>query len=231
MKLSVGIMTILLAITTSDRVQAQMDSTTLRFAADVLLGTEYGKSEDKVCVKWKEAPTLSTFSDGKYHDAIIEHVVKQLNECLPERMHIKILSHDNPDATLIVHFKPKDEFAEICKQYNAFYIPNNAGYYSVIWNEKYEIQKGVVLIDHARLRGDRLQHFVLEEITQSLGLGGDSARIEDSVFYEDMSIKKIGKTTRLTQIDKQLIRFLYTHVESGMEPIELGYAIGRHWKD
>jgi hypothetical protein len=98
------------------------------------------------------------------------------------------------------------------------------------WNSDYEIEKATVLIASDKLSGRRLQHFVLEELTQSLGLAGDSNRFEDSVFFENSPEKKYGSAVEFSTLDRQLIRFLYEHVPAGTPPVELGVLLERHWQ-
>jgi hypothetical protein len=87
----------------------------------------------------------------------------------------------------------------------------------------------VVLIATDRSSGRRLNHFVLEEVTQALGFPGDSKRFEKSVFYEDASKNRYGRATNLSKLDKRLIEFHYTHNRVGQTPLETGLKMAKHW--
>ena len=209
--------------------QSTLDQNTIRFVADVLCGTEFAENEEKLCSRWAKAPSLSTFGPGSHHPAVIANVVRQLNECLPASNQIKLLEPDNSSANIKVYFVPLAQFPAISKENGFATLDGNLGFFDVRWNAKYEIERATVLIADDKLRGRRLHHFVLEEVTQCFGLAGDSKRIPGSVFYEDRSKKLFGEATRLSDLDKKLIRFLYTHVRPGSQPVELGVALARHW--
>ena len=215
---------------TVNRVAAQLEPTTIRFIGDVLVGTEFGtRSDDRVCVRWETSPRLSTFGSSSHHPAIIQKTVTQINACLPANRQIEILQPYDQTATIKVHFIPLNEFARFAEKHNAQVDNRNWGMFFLRWNRLYEIEGATVLIASDKLSGRRLQHFILEEITQSLGLGGDSGQFKESVFYEKPENREYGTALEFTDLDRKSIRFLYEHVPAGTGPVELGVLLERHW--
>ena len=90
------------------------------------------------------------------------------------------------------------------------------------WNSDYEIERAAVLIATDKLSGYRLHHYLLEEITQSLGFPGDSDRSNKSVFFENKKEKKYGKATNLSSKDRDLIRLHYFFNSPGDSPVQVG---------
>ena len=125
---------------------------------------------------------------------------------------------------------PFDTMPEFAKEKKLVYRAPNLGFFNVRWNGRFELVEANVMIGEDKLKGDRLRHFLLEEITQSLGFGGDSARFSESVFLENMRQKSFGSAVRLSKLDRQLIKFHYNHVTPGSHPIELGILMAKHWK-
>ncbi len=208
---------------------AQMDTETVRFVGEVLIGTEFGAKRDQVCKKWINGPRLSTFGPESHHPAIVSNVIQQINECLPMDRRIANIGPNIESANLKLYFVPLAEFEQIAKKHNFAYVPQNHGFFSINWNDKYEIVNAVVLIANDKLRDRKLSHYVIEELTQVMGLPGDSSRFKDSVFYEESSKGDYGTATRLSSMDKKLIRFLYQHVDPGMHPVELGILMTKKW--
>ncbi len=209
--------------------QGVLDQKTVRFVSDVICHNEFKVQGEWQTNRWNKSPTLSTFGPDSHHPTVIANVVKQINECLPDQYQIELLEPNNTDAHIKVYFVALSEFPTVAKEHEIRYVDGNMGFFDVSWNNRFEIQKASILIAHDKLRGRRLHHFVLEEITQSLGLSGDSKRFEDSVFYEDQSKGEYGTTSRLSKLDKKTIRFFYTHVKPGSHPIEVGIQMARHW--
>lgn len=210
---------------------AQLDQKTIRFVGEVLVGTEYGSPfKDQVCVRWETRPRLSTFGDGSHHPAVVKKTVDQINSCLPSTRQIEILEANDPSATIKLYFVPLKEFDRFAKEEKVQVSSSDWGVFFLQWNGAYEIEKAVVLIASDKLSGHRLQHFIIEELTQCLGLAGDSNRFEDSVFFENLTAKKYGSAVEFSSLDRKLIRFLYEQVPAGTGPVELGVLLERHWQ-
>ena len=80
----------------------------------------------------------------------------------------------------------------------------------------------MVLISTTGLTADERAHLIREELTQSLGLLADSARYEDSIFYQEWTT-----TNRYSPLDRAVIEMLYQPlllpgitVEEALEALE-----------
>ena len=106
-------------------------------------------------------------------------------------------------------------------------MDGNSGYVYTFWNRDYEIYKAIVLLATDRLRGRSLRHFTFEEVTQSLGVLNDSPLFPDSIFFA--SDADGGGATTLSPLDRDLVRFFYTHVSPGDQQPELDAAFDAYW--
>lgn len=209
--------------------QADANRETLLFVGDVLTKAEYIGVDGNRVVKWKQSPTLSAFGDRDRHRSVVAATVREINRALPADIQIKRLDDDDPTASIKIYFTQQKSFDEIAKQYNFDVVAGNRGFFYVKWNGQFEIQEAIILIAEDKLAGPALRHYVLEETVQSLGLCGDSKRFATSIFYEDAAQGQFGSATRLTTIDRKLVRFLYDHVDPGSVPIEVGQLFEKHW--
>ena len=157
-------------------------------------------------------------------------MVDELNSALPKDYKIELLEPNDESATLRVWFMPYDKLPEFAKEKKLVYRKPNLGFFNVRWNGRFELVEANVLIGEDKLRGDKMQHFLLEEITQSMGFGGDSARFSESVFFENQRQRSFGSAVKLSELDRKLIDFHYNHVTPGSHPIELGILMAKHWE-
>lgn len=216
---------------TNNCVAQDWDQQVIRFVGEVAVGTEYSRT-DQVVMKWTEPAKLSVFNATDRQSRVASWAVEQVNEVLSStEMSIKILEPDDEAATLKVIFAPFDEFANVAAEHDFEPFPNNDGGFYIWWNERYEIERAVVLLSSDRLKNRQLQHFALEEISQSLGFAGDSSRFANSVFYENDAESEYGDATRFSKLDKKLMRFIYNHVEPGTPPVELGMIMSKLWAE
>ncbi|MGE3805047.1 MAG: DUF2927 domain-containing protein, partial [Gemmataceae bacterium] len=103
----------------------------------------------------------------------------------------------------------------------------NWGYFHLSWNGKFELTKAYVLIAKDKLEGKKLRHFLLEEITQSLGPASDSPAFPDSIFFQNGADG--GNAERLSDLDQKLLRFFYNHLKPGAKADDVRAALKTHW--
>lgn len=207
-----------------------IDPEVARFVGEVAVGTEYNEGS-RVTVKWSDPVKLSLYDADAKQTRITKECIDKINRALATtNMKIEVLEANDPDATLKVYFAPLANFQEIADKHDINYVQGNWGYFYLMWNDKYEIKRAVVMLASDRLRGQRLKHFALEEITQALGLAGDSSRFEESLFFENQSRRKTGTATELSELDTKLLRFFYNRVEPGMHAVELGILMAKQWQ-
>ena len=205
------------------------DRETLLFVGDVLTKTEYKVSNGGRVVRWKQVPTLSVFGDQDRHQPVVAQALREINRAMPENLQVRQLDDEDDAALIKLYFIKLESFEDVAKQHDFEAVAGNRGLFFIKWDRNYEIKLSIILIAEDKLSGKSLSHFVLEEVVQSMGLGGDSARFPKSVFYEDQTLFRYGSATRLAPIDRKLIRFLYEQVPAGSVPIEVGQLFEKHW--
>jgi len=222
---------ILVGLLVTPSAEAQTEDATayeLRWIEEVILGPEYGGSGE-VCSRWVNTPTLSVFGANEDQEKIAREAVHHLNQTLartPIRQ-IMLLYPENSRADILVYFAPVREFPSIASRHNFKYTKGNLGYFWTWWNGRNEIYRGVVLISSDVLDKGRLRHYVLEEITQVLGLSNDSPRFYESIFY---SYHSDGGTAQwLCRQDMQLIHLFYNHIPPGARKADVQAAYQSHW--
>lgn len=200
-----------------------------RFASKVCLGPEYGKRK-AVCSRWITSPGLSVLGASREEKEVVENAVAEINAALQHTdIAIEIGDDNSENAQIKVYCASYREFPKIAKANNFRYHPGNIGYFWTFWNSKHQIYRAVVLLASDRLEGDRRKHFVLEEITQCLGLSNDSQEYEDSIFYQ--KDRDGGRATCLSDLDKKLIHFFYKHVSPGFNKRRFMRALRSHWPE
>ena len=210
--------------------EAQIDKDVMQFIGDVIVRTEFGPRNIDFVKRWTKSPTLSTFGPGDQHPKKVKNAVDQINALLPKDLQVIVLEPGDDSADIKVYFDTRENFPDIAKEHD-FTVPKGCvAYFQHWWNGRRELNRAVVLIPTDDEFSRRRQHIVLEEITQSLGAGGDSDRFKNSVFYEKLEKKEYGHAAKFHQLDKQLIRFLYQHVPPGASGLEVGYLLAKHWE-
>lgn len=199
------------------------------WAQTVLLGSEFGGS-GKVCSRWTRSPTLSVFGGSAQHHKVIADTVAHINETLaatPIRR-IQLLKPESKHANIRVDFAPLSDFPGLARKHRFNVTPGNLGYFYTFWNGRNEIQSAFVMLATDKLSGKKLQHYALEEITQSLGLSSDSPAFPDSIFFENGS--NFGSATKLSTNDRTLVRIFYNHIKPGARRNDVREAIKTHWQ-
>ncbi len=192
-----------------------------KWATQVLLKPEYGNAKSAVR-RWKSPPRISIFGGDEKHKKIVESSIKKINSVLGQTRFgkIKLVDDDDQEAELRVYLTSVRNFLAIAKKHE-FKIPQyNEGYFALKWDSKNELLEGQVLIAIDRLRGQQLEHIVLEEITQALGPTNDSDMFRSSIFFSGRSFP-----TDLSERDKILLKMLYTNLKPNDKKSQVERAI------
>lgn len=219
---------LLVAFSCVSRVLVASDDKILRWIEQVVLGTEYG-GEGRVCSRWVRRPTLSIFGGSEAQTAVVRRAVKHLNETLATTpiKGIEIIAPESDKSDIRVYVAPLHDLPRLAEQNGFPYTPGNLGYFWTFWNQNHEIQRAVVLLAADSAYQKHLPHLSLEEITQTLGLSGDSSEFKDSIFYS--SGDEHGDVEELSLLDKKLIVFFYNHVRSGARQSDIEEAFETQW--
>lgn len=186
----------------------------INYFLEVALKSEYGDSEPTI-KKWDGDINITVFGSPTPEDLrTLQVVIDELNT-LVSRIRLQVISttshknqfflHRNPqsrshNSNLEIYFVPESEFAK----YEPNYQPVNYGFFWNWWNDNYAIHRSKVLISTVGVTQQERSHLVREELTQALGLMGDSEQYSDSIFYQGWT-----ETTHYAEIDKALIEMLY----------------------
>lgn len=198
-----------------------------KFVQKVSLGVEQGGS-DNVVSRWTTPPTLSVYDSTPDQKAIVNEVLFTINSCLkPLIGEAVLLSDNNPEASFKIIFAPQRDFRKIAREYNFKCKSNSWGSYWMFWDSKNHITSSIVLLATDKLSGDTLKRFAFEQIIQAFGLANDSDEFVESIFYEKGNDK--GNTITPSELDLQLLRFFYQHLEPGDKRQNLNKKFEMFW--
>lgn len=201
------------------------EAKTLRFVEQVLLEAEYGQRSNTV-VRWVKSPKIRVVGGTQEDMLAIKALVDELNELLDGAgISLTVVRFGEADIKVII--APLGDFPRLTQEYGGEYVEGNVGFSYIWWlSHKYEITRAVVFIA-AELAGRGRQATIVQEITQALGPANDSPLFPSSVFFER---GEVGSTaTQLVPIDRELLRFLYTHLRPGDDAEAIRRAFEQHW--
>lgn len=174
----------------------------ISYFKEIALGFEYGGASE-ITRKW--VIPMKIFVEG---DNINDFHLNVLNETIEE---INNLSTDGFSLEI-----SEDSLISNCHIYlgstfksHHFDVPENIGkiaYVNVTYDND-RINRATIFVDTYIPNQEVQRSLIIEELTQSLGLGKDSPRYPKSIFYE--TPLDGGSATEYLPIDKDLIRLLY----------------------
>lgn len=125
-------------------------------------------------------------------------------------------------------FESLAAFPNVARFLNLPYVPGNSGVFWPYAMEDGALAGATILISNDS-SGSLRRHIIFEEIYQSLGPHNDSPLYPESIVYERDGDG--GSATRLADIDRKLLRFLYLHLKPGDGIAEVRRAYDAHWRD
>ena len=168
----------------------------LDYLSEVGFGDEYGSSAPLIH-KWTRDVNIGIQGTPTPADVdTLNLVVAELNSLLTG---IELRLTDGA-ADMEVHFAPESSFAAIEPDYQA----GNLGFFRVWMDQNGAIYRGRILIASDGITQAERSHLIREELTQSLGLFGDSWHYPDSIFYQGWTA-----AGEYASIDSPTIRLLY----------------------
>jgi hypothetical protein len=178
---------------------SSFSSTEIAYFEDIVLGAEYGSAEPQV-LKWVKNPvTIRIYGNPDEQSRnCLSSAIKDFNQLSTTT---KLRIADNGTGDIDMHFAPDSQFSRI----DPNYVPGNWGFFWSWPNNNCEIYKARILISTENPTSRQRCHLIREELTQSLGFARDSQKYPDSIFYMDWT-----ETTSYSEIDKNLIRMLYS---------------------
>ncbi len=188
------------------------DRSVISYFQQVALGYEFGNASE-ITRKWQS--NMRIFVGGVNDENLLdelERVVEEINLLATDGFEVEIVE-DTLQSNYYVFFGPGSEYGRIFPG-SAQFVNSNWGLFSVFWNNN-AINRGYMYVDTERADPIVARHLLREELTQSLGIGKDSDRFDDSIFRSSFST-----TTEYSEIDRDVIRMLY-HPDM---PIGIGRA-------
>jgi hypothetical protein len=197
------------------------------WARQVTLDTEFGRSDGRVA-RWATSPRLSVIEGSAADRADLLDLLPVLDDLIAP-IAIELVADGDETAEIEVYFAPLASFEGIAAANGFRYVPGNWGYFYTFWSAETELTKAYILLANDLLEGSELRHFTFEETTQSLGLGTDSPIFPDSVFFA--AGDDGGSAQELSELDRRLVRFLYTHLTPGDDLAAFDAQFDAHFFD
>lgn len=199
------------------------------WAQAVTLSPEYG-SQGARLVRWVHPPRIAVYAPTSSELIEIQWVVGHLAETLRGTAGAPVLvGTDQPPSQvdIEVHPLPLAAFDGFARRHGFRYTPGNHGYFWMFWDESFRLQRAYVMLARDEIRPGSLRHYALEELTQCLGFAGDTPHFADSIFFSRGG--STGHAQALSALDRQLLRFVYTHIEPGTDRPTFISLFDRHW--
>lgn len=198
---------------------AEQANQILDYLSEVAFDTEFGDSTQKI-TKW--VTDIRIFVSGEYPlhlDTELDKIINEINDLSESIQLSRTTSKDK--ANYQIYFGTGEQYSQIEPNAKA-YVDNNFGLLWVYWNANNEIYQGSMYVDIERTGDqDAQKHLLREELTQSLGLLNDSYKYSESIFYQDWT-----QTTEYSELDKQLIKVLYSkEIKPGMTQQQVNQVV------
>lgn len=189
----------------------------IEYFKEIALGFEHGDTP-KITRKWQSS--MKIFIEGNPSISAIRKVEKTINE-------INNMATDGFSIELVNNLELSNCYmffgtaSEFIKKFPDAeeQMESNYAIFNVWWYENV-IYNARIFIDTDRTSAAQQESLIIEEITQSLGLGNDSPKYPNSIFYE--TVTDGGFALDYCNIDKDLIQLLYHRdMEIGLEENEI----------
>lgn len=176
----------------------------IEYFKEIALGFEHGDSP-KITRKWQSS--MKIFIEGNPSVSAIrkvERTISEINSMATDGFSVELVSNYELSNCYIFFGTTSEflkKFPEAEEQMGSNYAIFNVWWYdNVIYNAR-------IFIDTNRTSIAQQESLVIEEITQSLGLGNDSSKYPNSIFYETATDG--GFALDYSDMDKDLIQLLY----------------------
>lgn len=191
---SIGIATITIRLKVSDVI--------ISYFKDVALGFELGNSSE-ITRKW--GSQMKIYVAGTTNSTLmakLERSINDINTLATDGFSIALVSSQSQSNTYF-YFGTKSEYESL---FPGTDVGTNWGLFNVWWNSDV-INQARIFVDTERPSIAQQESLILEELTQALGLGKDSPKYTNSIFYETST--NGGFATEYSDLDKELVRLLY----------------------
>ena len=183
---------------------SEFDREVIDYFKEIALGFENGNASE-ITRKWRSP--MRIFVEGDVSPELInrvEETIAEINGLASDGFSVELVG-DSISSNCYLFFGTASEFSAIFPDTEG-QIGTNFAIFNVWWNDNI-INRARIFIDTHRPNLAQQESLIVEEITQSLGLGKDSPRYPTSIFYETPS--NGGFASGYSTIDKEVIRLLY----------------------
>lgn len=186
----------------------QYSAATLEYFREVALGFEYGGAPE-VVRKWERDVRIEVLgAPAAAEREVLEEAVTELNGLI-DTIELRVVERN---GNVSLRLGPRDELSCREEDDGCFWV----------WSQGPALVLAEVQVGTDT--GQTVAHLLREELAQALGLGRDSDRYPDSIFYEREGAS--GQTTSYAPIDREIIRLLYDErVKPGMTGGEVEQAV------
>jgi hypothetical protein len=168
---------------------------------EIVFGREFLPRRASI-IKWRSDVRIKVHGTPTDADlSTLVQVVAELNDLVTGVS----LSMAGNNANVDIHFAPETQFSEIKPNYTRMGdgLPHY-GFGLIQWKKSSGISNASILISSDGITQTERSHLIREELTQILGLTGDSYLYPDSIFQEGWT-----DTIEYAPIDRAIIRLLY----------------------
>lgn len=206
---------------------AQRNALDMLFLREALLDKEYGSGSGFV-LKWPGPTNVRIIGGTKEHHHILKSVLQEINQALKGTGMYYSLSEKAATRELRVYFAETQQLPNFSQREKFNIPPNSDGFAGLTWTVANKtILHGAVFIATDRSRGEFMRHVVLEEVTQTLGLMGDSAVFPESVTFSRGNDH--GMAARLGPMDKNALRLIYGSLHAGATAQHVSKVYNQQW--
>jgi hypothetical protein len=191
----------------------------------VLLRAEYGYRTPLVR-RWMTPIKLRLLFAVQQDRDVVDDLVNDINTLIAESG-VGLSVGDFKLPSVSVSFLSQNVFSEVAEKTEIDYRPGNLGWFYTEGGQDGAVKVGVILIAD-ELAGVLRRHAIQEEIYQVLGPFNDSPLYTDSIVYE--TDDDGARASRLSDLDRKLLRFLYLYLKPGDDIAALRRAYDAHWR-
>ena len=167
----------------------------LSYFAEIAFGAEFGGSGDPLLHRWEAGPSLRVHGSLSAADeAVLIEVMAEINALTGIG-----LQRTDDVGSIDLYFVPQADFP----LYEPNYVPGNTGFVWVWWDQPQRIFRARVMVA-SDISPEGRSHVIREELTQSLGLLGDSQLYAESIFHASPQL-----ILSYASIDRAIIEMLY----------------------
>ncbi len=180
----------------------------IEYFNEVALNTEYNDNPQKT-IKWDKNMIIFIYKEKEQKNQIkvIEQTIHKINKLVKDGFRIE-LTDKKIKSNAILYLCKRETVAQLDPEFHKLIDEDFAGltYVEFEWSN-YTIHNALIYIDIEEPL-EIQKSVILEEITQSIGLLGDSEKYSNSIFYEYQMLDSINNS-EYSQIDTDIVRLLY----------------------